>query len=98
MSQQTTPSISVIVPVYNVHAHVGAAIASLRAQTWGDFEALVIDDGSTDGSGELARAAIGDDPRFRLITQANRGLSGARNTGLDAAIGSRLSNSRCQNG
>ena len=87
MSQQTTPSISVIVPVYNVHAHVGAAIASLRAQTWGDFEALVIDDGSTDGSGELARAAIGDDPRFRLITQANRGLSGARNTGLDAATG-----------
>lgn len=81
------PRISVIVPVYNVADHVGACIASLRAQSLADFEALVIDDGSTDGSGTRAMAAIGGDPRFRVIRQENRGLSGARNTGLDAARG-----------
>ncbi len=81
------PRISVIVPVYNVADHVGACIASLRAQTFPDFEALVIDDGATDGSGARAVEAIGGDARFRLIRQENRGLSGARNTGLDAARG-----------
>ncbi|MDA7429586.1 glycosyltransferase [Primorskyibacter aestuariivivens] len=81
------PTISVIVPVYNVRDHVAAAIASLRAQTFADFEALVIDDGSTDGSGAVAQQAMGDDTRFRLIRQDNRGLSGARNTGLDQAQG-----------
>ncbi len=81
------PAISVIVPVYNVAAHVGACIASLRAQSWRDFEALVIDDGSTDDSGARALAAIDGDPRFRVIRQENRGLSGARNTGLEVARG-----------
>lgn len=81
------PLISVIVPVFEVASRVAEAIASLRAQTLSDFEALVIDDGSTDGSGEAARAATGDDPRFRVIRQANRGLSGARNTGLAQARG-----------
>ena len=44
------PEISVIVPVYNVQDHVAACIASLRAQTWTEFEAIVVDDGSTDDS------------------------------------------------
>lgn len=81
------PEISVIVAVYNVAGHIGAAIASLRAQSLTDFEALVIDDGSTDGSGAVARAAIGGDTRFRLIRQDNAGLSAARNAGLDLARG-----------
>ena len=81
------PRISVIVPVYNVADHVGACIASLRAQSLQDFEALVIDDGSADGSGLRAVEAISGDPRFRVIRQENRGLSAARNTGLDAARG-----------
>ncbi len=75
--------IAVIVPVYNVAAYVGAAIESLTAQSFTDFEAVVVDDGSTDGSGDVARAAIGDDPRFRIITRENGGLSAARNTGLE---------------
>lgn len=81
------PEISVIVPVYNVQDHVAACIASLRAQTWTEFEAIVVDDGSTDDSPSRLKEAIGDDSRFRIITQENRGLSSARNTGLDYAQG-----------
>jgi glycosyltransferase involved in cell wall biosynthesis len=81
------PEISVIVPVWNVADCVAACIASLRAQDFADFEAIVVDDGSTDDSRAIARAAIGNDPRFTLLTQPNRGLSGARNTGLAQAQG-----------
>ena len=81
------PKASVIVAVHDVAAHVAEAIASLRAQTLKDFEALVIDDGATDGSGAVALQAIGADPRFRLIWQDNRGLGAARNTGLALARG-----------
>ena len=81
------PLISVIVPVHDVAGHVEAAIASLHAQTLTDFEAIVVDDGSSDGSGVLAAAAAGSDARFRVIRQPNRGLSGARNAGLDVATG-----------
>ncbi|MGR3620751.1 glycosyltransferase, partial [Pseudophaeobacter sp.] len=84
----TSPSlISVIVPVYNVAPYVEAALTSLRNQTLTDFEAIVVDDGSTDGSGHIVARVIADDPRFRLIRQENRGLSGARNTGLEHAQG-----------
>jgi glycosyltransferase involved in cell wall biosynthesis len=81
------PEISVIVPVWNVADCVAACIASLRAQDFANFEAIVVDDGSTDDSRAIARAAIGNDPRFTLLTQPNRGLSGARNTGLAQAQG-----------
>ncbi|WP_323034657.1 glycosyltransferase family 2 protein [Pararhodobacter sp.] len=81
------PAVSVIVAVYNVRDHIAEAIASLQSQSFADFEALVIDDGSRDGSGEIAAQAWGDDPRFRLIQQRNMGLSGARNTGLALARG-----------
>lgn len=87
MQDTPGPLISIIVPVYQVAALAAAAIESLRAQTLTDFEALVIDDGSTDGSAEAAEAAFAGDPRFRLIRQPNRGLSAARNAGLDAARG-----------
>ena len=74
-------------PVHDVQDQVGACIASLIAQTFRNFEAIVVDDGSSDASPARLHAAIGDDPRFRVIRQDNRGLSGARNTGLDAAQG-----------
>lgn len=86
-SKRFTPEISVIVPVYDVEGYAGACITSLRAQTWQDFEAIIIDDGSTDGSADEIRDAIGGDPRFRVIRQDNQGLSKARNTGLDQARG-----------
>ena len=76
------PRISVVVPVFDVEDHVGACLASLRAQVGVDLEVIVIDDGSTDASRARAEEAIGDDPRFRLISQDNRGLSAARNAGM----------------
>ncbi|WP_050521060.1 glycosyltransferase [Pseudorhodobacter antarcticus] len=81
------PLISVIVPIYNVAGYVTGCVNSLRAQRLVDFEVILVDDGSTDGSGAEALAACAGDARFRLISQENQGLSGARNTGLDAARG-----------
>ena len=79
------PAVSVIVAVHDVADHIGPCLRSLAAQTDGDFEAPVIDDGSTDGSGAIAREVTAGDSRFRVITQENRGLSGARNSGLALA-------------
>ncbi|WP_417628853.1 glycosyltransferase [Pararhodobacter aggregans] len=81
------PLISVIVAVHQVAPQIAEAIASLRAQSLPDFEALVVDDGSTDDSGRIAAEAFAGDARFRLLVQPNRGLSAARNAGLDQARG-----------
>lgn len=83
--RQKAPEISVIVPVYNVANYVIACLDSIRNQTMTDFEVIVVDDGSTDGSGDLALEYCQSDARFHFVTQPNRGLSGARNTGLDLA-------------
>ncbi|SDX57012.1 glycosyltransferase [Roseicitreum antarcticum] len=83
----TRPAVTLIVPVHNLADCLAAAIDSLRAQSWRDFEALIIDDGSTDSSGDVARALCAGDARFTVIRQENQGLSGARNTGLNRARG-----------
>ena len=83
--------ISVIVPVYNAEQWLREALESLQAQTYADFEAIMVDDGSTDGSGAICRAFHEADPRFRLISQPNAGLSAARNAGLDSAKGDWIS-------
>jgi len=80
------PLISVIMPVYNRAKIVTEAISSVLAQSYTDFELIVIDDGSTDGSTAAVKAF--EDDRVRLITlPENSGPSAARNTGLDAAKG-----------
>ncbi|WP_072247044.1 glycosyltransferase family 2 protein [Roseibaca calidilacus] len=79
--------VSVILPCYNVAEYIGTAIDSLKAQTFENFEALVVNDGSTDASADIVRAAIAGDARFRLLSQRRQGLSGARNTGLNQASG-----------
>lgn len=81
------PAISVIVPIYNVESFVIGCLSGIQNQTFPDFEVICVNDGSTDKSAELAMAFIQNDKRFRLINQENKGLSGARNTGLDAAKG-----------
>lgn len=81
------PAISVILPCHNLESVVAEAISSLRAQSFTGFEAWVIDDGSDDGTREQAARAIDSDARFHLIAQPHRGLSAARNHGLDLARG-----------
>jgi len=80
-----TPIVSVVMPVYNTAKYVEAAIESVLAQSFLDFELLIIDDEGTDNSIELCRAYT--DPRVRIISQKNRGLAGARNTGIREARG-----------
>lgn len=80
-------TISVIIPVYNAEEWLRAALASLQGQTYADFEAILVDDGSSDQSPEICREFCGHDPRFRLISQSNAGVSAARNRGIDVASG-----------
>ena len=79
--------VSIIIPVYNTFSYLDDCAKSVLEQTFTDFEVIMIDDGSTDGSGQLCdRLALQDD-RIRVIHQANGGLSAARNTGLSVARG-----------
>lgn len=79
--------ISVIMPAYNVKKYLERSVESVLAQTYGDFELLVVDDGSTDGTGIIADALAEKDSRVVVIHQANGGAAAARNRGLDAARG-----------
>lgn len=81
------PSISVIVPVYNVRDYLDECVSSLLGQTMNDIEIILVDDGSTDGSGELCDRYARNDPRVKVIHQENMGLGLARNSGLQAASG-----------
>jgi len=81
------PAVSVIMPAYNVEPYVGDAIRSALAQTFTDFELIVVDDGSTDGTAQVVRALSPTDSRIKLVQQANRGLAGARNSALRASRG-----------
>ena len=80
-----TPRVSIVVPTYNAPALLLETLATVFAQTFGDFELIVVNDGSTDDTAEqLATIA---DPRLRVITQANGGIGRARNRGIDEAVG-----------
>ena len=76
------PRISVIIPVFNVEAFLPRCLDSLLAQSFTDWEAICVDDGSTDGSGAILDDYAARDPRFRVIHKANGGVSAARNTAL----------------
>ena len=83
----TSPVFSVVVPLYNTECYIAEALRSVEAQTFTDFEVIIVDDGSLDNGPTIARGFVERDPRFRLVTQANRGLSGARNSGIREARG-----------
>lgn len=78
---------SIIVPVYNVESYLEQCVESILAQTYPDYEVLLIDDGSTDASGSICDRYAAGHPFIRVIHQNNQGLSGARNRGLKAAKG-----------
>lgn len=77
------PRISVVMPVYNVEAYIEEAIGSVLAQSFEDFELIVVDDDGQDNSIRIARSF--SDRRLMIVSQRNRGLAGARNTGIALA-------------
>jgi glycosyltransferase involved in cell wall biosynthesis len=81
------PVVSVIMPAYNVEPYIGDALGSALAQTYQDFEIIVVDDGSKDGTADVVKEMARRDERVTLVQQANRGLAGARNAALRAARG-----------
>ena len=83
--------ISVVIPVYNVRAYLERCFQSVISQEYHNLEIILVDDGSTDGSGALCDALAERDSRVRVIHKANGGLGSARNAGMDAANGDILS-------
>jgi len=81
------PAISVIIPVYNVAAYLEQCVQSVRSQNFSDWELIMIDDGSTDGSSELCDRFAQDDARIRVQHQANSGVAVCRNKGIQLAQG-----------
>lgn len=81
------PLISVIVPVYNVEKYICKCIDSLLAQTYPHIEVILVDDGSTDNSGKICDEYAAKDSRIKVVHQPNGGVSAARQTGIDTAIG-----------
>lgn len=79
--------ISIIMPVYNAGLTLERAVRSIQAQGCGDWELLLVDDGSADGSAALCDRFASEDGRIRVIHQPNRGASAARNAGLEVARG-----------
>ena len=82
--------ISIIVPIYNIENNITYCLDSILNQSYKEIEVLLIDDGSTDFSGEICDKYAQRDNRVRVIHQKNRGLSGARNAGLDSSLGSMI--------
>jgi len=80
------PTVSVVMPVYNVRPYIEEAISSVLGQTFEDFELLIIDDESPDDSIKFVESRFSD-ARIKIIPQKNRGLAGARNTGIRNAVG-----------
>ena len=79
--------VSVIIPVYNTSSYLDECIQSVVNQTYTDWECILVDDGSTDGSNGICDAWAGRDIRIKVIHQSNCGVSAARNTGIEASIG-----------
>ncbi len=80
-------NISVVIPVYNVKSYLERCVNSVLCQTYKNLEIILVDDGSTDGSGELCDQITTKDQRIRVIHQRNQGVSAARNTGIREAVG-----------
>lgn len=82
-----SPAVSVLLPVYNAEAYLAAAVESILHQSFTDFELLIIDDGSTDGSLSILQTYAAQDTRIRLISRENQGLIATLNQMVEAAKG-----------
>ena len=81
------PSVSVLIPIYNVERYIASALDSLQAQTFGDFEAICINDGSRDSSRKILQRYLDSDSRFRVIDKPNSGYGASINVGIAHARG-----------
>lgn len=79
--------VSVVVAAYNVRAYLERCVRSILGQSYGKLEVILVDDGATDGSGELCDRLAGEDDRIRVVHKKNGGLSDARNAGTAVAVG-----------
>ncbi len=85
-----TPTISVLIPVYNAGPYLGKCLDSLICQSWSDFEVIAVDDGSVDNSADICAEYVRRDGRIRWLRQSNQGVAAARNTCLGQARGEYL--------
>ena len=83
--------VSIVVPVYNISDYVGKCISSLVKQTYKNIEIVLVDDGSTDGSGNVCEIYAKEDRRIKVVHKKNGGLSDARNKGIRSAVGTYVS-------
>lgn len=86
MSKNTSPTIVVVITLYNSRATIAQTMDSLRAQTFADWRCVVVNDGSTDDGPGYIRSVMAQDDRFEMISQDNRGLPAARNAGIERAM------------
>jgi len=88
ISSTKDPLITIIVPVYNVERYISDCLKSIKEQSYGALEVIIVDDGSEDSSINICKQFIEDDKRFKLITHdGNKGLPAARNTGIQCSSG-----------
>ena len=87
MPSSPTPIVTVILPAYNAGSTIHETLVSVRAQSYANLEILVVDDGSQDGTRGIVERHAADDPRVRLLVQANSGVANARNRALSQATG-----------
>ena len=87
MKRNSNPLITVVIPVYNVETYLERCLDSVLKQSYQNLEIILVDDGSTDTSGDICRIYAGRDKRIRVIYKQNGGLSDARNTGIEQANG-----------
>src|SRR5215467_10383964 len=90
MNVTSVPSVSVIVPAYKAGKYIEATIRSVLAQSWRDFELIVVDDGSPDDQEEIVKRLATEDNRIRYVKQQNAGVSAARNNGYELSKGKYL--------
>jgi cellulose synthase/poly-beta-1,6-N-acetylglucosamine synthase-like glycosyltransferase len=83
-----SPLVSVVIPAFNAEATIRETLESALAQTYRELEVVVVDDGSTDGTGTVVKEVMRCDPRVRMLRKSNGGLSSARNSGIGQARGS----------
>ena len=86
-NEADAPAVSIITPAYNAARYIAQTLESVIAQTFADFEAVLVDDGSTDDTAAIVETFAARDSRIRLIRQRNRGIGGARNTAVAHARG-----------